>query len=169
MKYIFLGLSLLLFTFFFYKGLKKDPSIIPSNLIEKDIPDFQLKKTNSFPFFEKSDLLKNKELKIINFFASWCPPCKIEHPNLIKLSKKFKIYGIAKKDNESKIYKWLKDSGNPFEGIGLDNDGTTSINWGVYGLPETFFVSGKGKIIYKHVGPITDNDFKKISKILSIK
>ena len=96
-------------------------------------------------------------------------PCKIEHPNLIKLSKKFKIYGIAKKDNESKIYKWLKDSGNPFEGIGLDNDGTTSINWGVYGLPETFFVSGKGKIIYKHVGPITDNDFKKISKILSIK
>ena len=77
MKYIFLGLSLLLFTFFFYKGLKKDPSIIPSNLIEKDIPDFQLKKTNSFPFFEKSDLLKNKGIENYKFFCILVPPAKL--------------------------------------------------------------------------------------------
>ncbi|MBD22090.1 MAG: DsbE family thiol:disulfide interchange protein [Alphaproteobacteria bacterium] len=168
MKYLFLGVFLLIFTFFFYLGLKKDPTVIPSNLIEKEIPDFNLEKTNFFPFFERSNLLENKDIKIINFFASWCPPCKVEHPNLIKLSKKFEIYGIAKKDNDITIHKWLKKSGNPFVAIGLDNDGSASINWGVYGLPETFVVSGDGKIIYKHVGPITINDLNKINEILKI-
>ena len=76
MKYIFLGLSLLLFTFFFYKGLKKDPSIIPSNLIEKDIPDFQLKKQILFHFL-KNQITENKELKIINFLHLGAPPAKL--------------------------------------------------------------------------------------------
>ena len=104
---------------------------------------------------------------MVNFFASWCPPCKIEHPNLIKLSEKFPIYGITKKDSDNKIYNWLKKSGNPFKAIGLDNDGSASINWGVYGLPETFLISGDGKILYKHVGPITKKDLSKIFKILA--
>ena len=169
MKYLFLAISLSFLSFFFYKGLEKDPSIIPSNLIEKEIPDFKLNNTEFYPSFEKSDLLEIKEIKIINFFASWCPPCKIEHPNLIKLSEKFKIYGIAKKDNDREIYKWLKKSGNPFKAIGLDNDGSASINWGVYGLPETFFINSDGKILYKHVGPITKKDVDKISKILEKK
>lgn len=167
MKYFFLVISLALLSFFFYKGLEKDPSLIPSNLIKKEIPDFKLKKTKLFPFFEKSDLLESKDLKMVNFFASWCPPCKIEHPNLIKLSEKFPIYGIAKKDSDNKIYNWLKKSGNPFKAIGLDNDGSASINWGVYGLPETFLISGDGKILYKHVGPITKKDLSKIFKILA--
>ena len=166
MKYFFLGVSLFTLTYFFYKGLEKDPTIIPSNLIKKEIPEFKLEKTSFFPFFEKSNLIDNKENIIINFFASWCPPCKIEHPNLLKLSKEFKIYGIAKKDNDMKIRDWLNKSGNPFKAIGMDNDGSASINWGVYGLPETFFVDRNGKIIYKHVGPITQNDLGKINKIL---
>ena len=129
MKYLFSSYLVIIFIIFFLQGIRKDPSIIPSNLIEKEIPDFKLNNTK-FYLFEKSDLLEIKEIKIINFFASWCPPCKIEHPNLIKLSEKFKIYGIAKKDNDREIYKWLKKSGNPFKAIGLDNDGSASINWG---------------------------------------
>lgn len=166
MKYFFLIFSLLIFTFFFYKGLQKDPTIIPSNLIEKQIPNFKLRKTEFFSFFDKSNLLEHREPKIINFFASWCPPCKVEHPNLMKLSEKFKIYGIAKKDNDIKIYEWLKEAGNPYTAIGLDDDGSASINWGVYGLPETFIVNNQGKIIYKQIGPITNNELKKINNIL---
>ena len=104
--------------------------------------------------------MENKEFKIINFFASWCPPCKVEHPNLMKLSKKFKIYGIAKKDSDAEIKNWLEKAGNPFEAIGHDYDGSAGINWGVYGLPETFIVNNYGKIVYKHVGPITVRDLK---------
>ena len=113
--------------------------------------------------------MENKEFKIINFFASWCPPCKVEHPNLMKLSKKFKIYGIAKKDSDIKIKNWLEKAGNPFEAIGHDYDGSAGINWGVYSLPETFIVNNYGKIVYKHVGPITVRDLKKINQILVIK
>tara|TARA_B100001057_G_scaffold392750_1_gene401472 strand:+ start:453 stop:905 length:453 start_codon:yes stop_codon:yes gene_type:complete len=147
-------------------GLNKDPSLIPSNLIEKEVPKFTLKKSDLFKPFARKDLLKDNK-KIVNFFASWCPPCKVEHPNLLKLSKEVKIYGIAKKDNDEEIQKWFRKSGNPFEKIGLDLDGTAAINWGVYGLPESFLIDEKGFIIYKHVGPIMEKDVLKINKILS--
>ena len=169
MKYLVLGGFLLTITFFFYEGLKKDPKVIPSNLIHEEIPNFKLNKTNFFPSFDKLNLLENKEFKIINFFASWCLPCKVEHPNLMKLSKEFKIYGIAKKDSDKEIKNWLEKAGNPFEAIGHDYDGSAGINWGVYGLPETFIVNNYGKIVYKHVGPITVRDLKKINQILVIK
>tara|TARA_B100000524_G_scaffold315279_1_gene193388 strand:+ start:233 stop:739 length:507 start_codon:yes stop_codon:yes gene_type:complete len=168
MKYFILVIFLLLFSVTFYIGLNKDPSFIPSNLIEKEVPKFTLKKSELFKSFAREDLMQDNK-KIVNFFASWCPPCKIEHPNLLKLSEKVKIYGIAKKDNDKEIQKWLKKSGNPFEKIGLDLDGSVGINWGVYGLPESFLIDEKGFIIYKHVGPIMEEDLLKINKILSIK
>ena len=166
MKYFILLIFLSLFSVTFYIGLNKDPSFIPSNLIEKEVPKFTLKKSDLFKSFAREDLLKDNK-KIVNFFASWCPPCKIEHPNLLKLSEKVKIYGIAKKDNDKEIDKWLKKSGNPFEKIGLDLDGSVGINWGVYGLPESFLIDEKGFIIYKHVGPIMEKDLLTINKILS--
>ena len=168
MKYFILLIFLSLFSVTFYIGLNKDPSFIPSNLIEKEVPKFTLKKSDLFKSFAREDLLKDNK-KIVNFFASWCPPCKIEHPNLLKLSEKVKIYGIAKKDNDKEIDKWLKKSGNPFEKIGLDLDGSVGINWGVYGLPESFLIDEKGFIIYKHVGPIMEKDLLTIYKILSSK
>ena len=166
MKYFILLIFLSLFSVTFYIGLNKDPSFIPSNLIEEEVPKFTLKKSDLFKSFTREDLLKDNK-KIVNFFASWCPPCKIEHPNLLKLSEKVKIYGIAKKDNDKEIDKWFKKSGNPFEKIGLDLDGSVGINWGVYGLPESFLIDEKGFIIYKHVGPIMEKDLLKINKILS--
>ena len=168
MKYFILLIFLSLFSVTFYIGLNKDPSFIPSNLIEKEVPKFTLKKSDLFKSFARDDLLKDNK-KIVNFFASWCPPCKIEHPNLLKLSEKVKIYGIAKKDNDKEIEKWFKKSGNPFEKIGLDLDGSVGINWGVYGLPESFLIDEKGFIIYKHVGPIMEKDLLIINKILRSK
>ena len=103
---------------------------------------------------------------IVDFWAPWCGPCKIEHPQLMKLSNSFRIYGIAKKDNPKNIIKWLKSYGNPFDKIGLDNDGISSIEWGVYGLPETFLINKDNKILYKHIGPIMKNDLEKINAIL---
>ena len=107
-----------------------------------------------------------KEIKIVNFFETWCGPCKIENPQLMELSSSFRIYGIAKKDNSKNITKWLKSYGNPFDKIGLDNDGISSIEWGVYGLPETFLINKDNKILYKHIGPIMKNDLEKIIAFL---
>ena len=151
--------------FLFYKGLKIDPSVVPSNLIDEKTPNFQLEKVGKYPLFDPNDLTK-QEIKIVNFFATWCGPCKVEHPQLMVLSSSFRLYGIAKKDNPKDIIKWLKNYGNPFDKIGLDNDGISSIEWGVYGLPETFIVNRDNKIIYKHIGPIMENDLEKINTIL---
>ena len=165
MKYFFLLIIMSSFGFMFYKGLKIDPSIVPSNLIDEQTPNFQLKKVGNYPLFNSKDLMK-KEIKIVNFFATWCGPCKIEHPQLMDLSSSFRIYGIAKKDNPKNIINWLKSYGNPFDKIGLDNDGISSIEWGVYGLPETFLINKDNKILYKHIGPIMKNDLEKINAFL---
>ncbi len=166
MKYWFLFLFVFIL-FVLIQGLNKDPTIIPSNLLSQKAPNFELKKIHDYPLLENIDL-KNTNNKpiILNFFASWCPPCKLEHPFLMELSNKYSLYGIAKKDDQDEIYNWLKKSGNPFQKIGLDSDGLISIDWGVYGLPETFLLDTNGIIKYKHVGPITENEKNKILKIL---
>ena len=166
MKYILLSIFLLGTGFLFYEGLKTDPSLVPSNLISKKVPIFQLQKLNNYKLLTPSDLQNKEQFKIVNFFASWCPPCKIEHPQLMELANNYKIYGIAKKDNGENVNKWLKTNGNPFTKIGLDKDGISSIEWGVYGLPETFLIDKKGNIIYRHVGPIMSTDLEKIRDIL---
>ncbi len=166
MKYVFLFLILFGAGFMFYKGLKTDPSVIPSNLISKKVPSFKLNKVSDYPLLDFSDLGNDGQFKIVNFFASWCPPCKVEHPQLMTLSNSFKIFGIAKKDDEQDIEKWLKKDGNPFTKLGVDKDGLSSIQWGVYGLPETFFIDKNGNIIHKQVGPIMKKDLERIKNFL---
>ena len=162
-----MGGFFLLFLFDFSEGLKKDPSIIPSNLIAEKVPNLSLLPIKQYPLFLRKNLVEdNKTVKIVNFFASWCPPCKVEHPQLLNLSKNNKIFGIAKKDSENQVDKWLKKSGNPFEKLGLDNSGLTSIEWGVYGLPETFIIDKNATIRHKHIGPIQEKDLYKIKKII---
>ena len=161
MKFFF-TLIFLLFTFILYEGLKKDPRNIPSNLISKEIPEFSIKTfSNSY----LSDFeLKNDNVAIINFFASWCPPCRVEHDQLLKLSGEIPIYGIAKKNKKQDLSKWLKELGNPYKKIGMDETGLLSIEWGVYGIPETFIVDN-GLVKYRHVGPIMLRDLETIKKI----
>jgi len=164
MKYFIIVVIFLSTFILFYKGLKNDPKVVPSNLISKDVPNFSLKDFHGKTFTDQ-DLLY-KDIKIVNFFASWCPPCKIEHKHLVNLSKNYDIYGIVKKDKLENIKSWFKEKGNPYKKIGFDNDGLTSIEWGVYGLPETFIINKSGQIIYRHVGPITENNINKILNII---
>ena len=165
MKYIILIVCLFGISFVFIQGLKKDPTIIPSNLISRKFPEFQLKPLKNYDVLSQKDLQK-KEIKIVNFFASWCPPCKVEHPQLIELSKSFNLYGIAKKDKPQQLLTWLEELGNPFKKVGLDNEGMVSIEWGVYGLPETFIVDDSGVIIYKHIGPVMKKDVIEIKSLI---
>ena len=161
MKFFFTHIFLL-FTFILYEGLKKDPRNIPSNLISKEIPEFSIKTfSNSY----LSDFeLKNDNVAIINFFASWCPPCRVDHEQLLKLSGDIPINGIAKKNKKQDLSKWLKELGNPYKKIGMDETGLLSIEWGVYGIPETFIVDN-GLVKYRHVGPIMLRDLETIKKI----
>ena len=99
---------------------------------------------------------------LVNFFSSWCVPCKVEVGNLETLSKKIKIIGISYKDKESDTIKFLQEFGDPYENIGVDNNGHTAINWGVYGVPETFLINNKGLVILRHAGPITEEVLKKL-------
>ena len=165
MKYVILVICLFGISFIFIQGLKKDPTIIPSNLISRKFPEFQLKPLKNYDVLSQKDLQK-KEIKIVNFFASWCPPCKVEHPQLIELSKSFNLYGIAKKDKPQQLLTWLEELGNPFKKVGLDNEGMVSIEWGVYGLPETFIVDDSGVIIYKHIGPVMKKDVIEIKNLI---
>lgn len=155
---LFVGLAGLFFVGL-YSG---DPSKLPSALIGKPVPEFTLppleglKETGrQVPGFSHGDLTKG-EIKLINVWASWCIPCHAEHPFLTVLKEKSgaKLYGLNYKDTTSAARRFLGRYGNPFAAVGVDSNGRTAINWGVYGVPETFIVDGNGRIVYKHVGPI---------------
>lgn len=168
MRYIFLLGVICFFCYIFLVGLFKDPTKLPSNFVNKKIPEFvaeSLKKKNSFT---NKDLDSKKTIKLVNFFASWCPPCKIEHPQLkyFAMNESIELFGINKKDKIEDLYGFLNKLGNPYKKIGLDPKGTVSIEWGVYGLPETFFIDKESKVRYRHVGPIMERDIKKIEKII---
>ena len=170
MKYLVLGLTLVALTLTaFIIGLSKDPRKIPSNLINSVIPNFDLDYIGGgINHFTKEDLLKIKNVKIVNVFASWCPPCKIEHPQISKLSEKYSMFGINQKDKQENLFNWLEELGNPYEGIGLDKEGRASIEWGVYGVPETFILDSNSKIRYKHVGPIMERDLKVFEEVINL-
>lgn len=147
----------------FYKGLFLDPSEVPSPLVGKPVPEFELPALpldgeESVPGLSTADLKGAPAL--VNVFASWCIPCKAEHPLLRRLSdgKTIAIYGINYKDKPEDAIAWLRELGNPYERIGVDADGRVSIDWGVYGVPETFIVDADGIIRYRHVGPLTLRD-----------
>jgi cytochrome c biogenesis protein CcmG/thiol:disulfide interchange protein DsbE len=108
----------------------------------------------------ESDHLRTGDVHVVNVFASWCLPCKAEHPFLMELAKsgKAKLSGINYKDKPKNIAKWLDDLGDPFGRIGADHDGRVSIDWGVYGVPETFIVDGAGRIRMKYLGPLNNSD-----------
>lgn len=143
-----------------------DPSKIPSALIGKPAPDMPLgtlegleRDGKPVPAFRAADL-SNGKVTVVNFWASWCVPCRQEHPAFEQISKQTgaQIFGVNYKDPGGGGLRFLKQLGNPFDKVGVDPKGRTAIEWGVYGMPETFIVDGKGIIVYKHVGPITPKD-----------
>ena len=137
----------------------KDISQIPSAMINKPAPQFNLPAIKDLPETLKIPGLTTADLKgkvsLVNVWASWCPPCRIEHPVLMTLADRgVTIYGINYKDRPEDAVWFLTQLGNPFKQIGVDSSGRTSIDWGVYGYPETFIVDAAGRIRYRHVGQI---------------
>ena len=135
----------------------KDPNKPPSALLNKDVPIFE-----SSSLYNPKDVIKTKDIKnkktLINFFASWCSPCKIEHPLFFEIRKKYPelyLLGFNHKDPPSDAKKYLEDDGNPYDFVGVDSDGLIALEFGVFGLPETYLINEDGKIIYKFMGPIT--------------
>lgn len=134
-----------------------DSSRIPSALIGKQVPEFTLPALAGadVPGFDQA-ALKTGEMVVLNVFASWCVPCHQEHPELMKLKARgVKIVGLGYKDTPENLLKFVKDGGNPFAAIGVDRNGRTAIDFGVYGVPETFIVRGDGTIAKKIVGGVT--------------
>ncbi|MEZ5844422.1 MAG: DsbE family thiol:disulfide interchange protein [Hyphomicrobiaceae bacterium] len=140
-----------------------DPSRLPSALIGKQAPDVALvgmdglrRDGKAVPGFAAKDLATG-EPTLVNFFASWCVPCAQEHPFLVALAEreKLRIVGVNYKDPVPGGLRFLERHGNPYAAVGVDAGGRAAIEWGVYGMPETFLVDGKGRIVYKHVGALT--------------
>lgn len=144
----------------FYIGLSKDPKLLPSALIGEPAPQFELPALLVDDDDVSSASIEGKVV-LINFFASWCGPCRIEHPLLMSIADagEVPLYGINYKDAEVDAKRWLANFGDPFLEIGADLDGRTGIDWGVYGLPETFLLNRQGQIVYKHVGPLSPEVF----------
>lgn len=158
MKRLFFLLPLALFlgmAVYFAKGLTKDPSVIPSALIDQPVPEFSLPALKpDKPGLATGDL--KGDVAIVNVFASWCVPCRAEHPLWMELAKRgdVPIHAINWKDQKGAAINWLDELGDPYARIGHDGDNTAGIEWGVYGVPETYIIDREGRIRYKHVGPV---------------
>ncbi len=143
-----------------------DPSRLPSVLIGKQAPSLSLPPLAgvNLPGLEPEALKDN--VTVVNVWASWCVPCREEHPFLVKLAadKRIALVGINYKDAEDNARAFLTRFGNPFRAIGVDRGGRAAIEWGVYGVPETFIVGRDGKILHKHIGPIDDRSLPVILK-----
>ena len=134
-----------------------------SNLSYEKIPKFSTKNLFDNKLLLTNDDINNK-ITLINFFASWCLPCKTEHPFLMDLKNNFPkliILGFDHKDKKEEAVKFLSDNGNPYTFVGMDPDGTIGLEFGVFGLPETYLINSSGDIVYKHTGPLSKKVIKK--------
>ena len=148
---LFLGVVLA-----FALGLERNPNILPSPLISKAVPKFSLPPVKGRSLGLATDDLQG-EVSLVNVFASWCVACREEHPVLMRLRSQHTvpIHGLNYKDKPDDAARWLDEMGDPYTRTGADLGGKVGIDWGVYGVPETFVVDAQGRISFKQVGPIT--------------
>jgi cytochrome c biogenesis protein CcmG, thiol:disulfide interchange protein DsbE len=158
----------------FLLNIDKDASVVPSVLIDKPAPEFSLPPLpGRDKGLSRADLTQG-EVSVLNVFASWCIPCRAEHPLIKRLSREANVpvYGLNYKEKAPEDgVKWLDELGDPYAAVGMDLSGRTGIDFGVYGVPETFIIDGNGQIRYKHVGPVTVEVLEKVllPKIAEIK
>lgn len=142
----------------FWKGLSGRPSEIPSALIGKPVPEFRMEAVEGLgvPGFETATL-KQGRVTLVNVWASWCGPCRLEHPFLMELAKRqdIRLFGLNYKDEPANARRFLGTLGQPYAAAGADPDGRAAVDWGVYGVPETFVIDGNGIIRFKWIGPLT--------------
>lgn len=156
--FVFLAVSL---AFFIHEG--RNPEYQPSAMIGQIVPIFDLPSpVQGIPGFGSWSL--QDEPTIVNVFASWCVACRAEQGVLMRAKKEsgIKVYGLNYKDKPDAVAAWLSTYGNPYDGIGADVDGRVAIDWGVYGVPETFVVDARGIIRYRHVGDVTDELYRDV-------
>jgi cytochrome c biogenesis protein CcmG/thiol:disulfide interchange protein DsbE len=138
-------------------GLKReDPNALPSALAGRQAPAVAVSPLGDKPGFADNDL-RGGEVSLVNYWASWCAPCRVEHPNLEELAGEgITIYGVNYKDKPGNALGFLEELGDPYTGIGADEAGRMALDWGVYGVPETYVIDGRGEIVLRFAGPITD-------------
>ena len=171
MKSKVIAITLILFfliTFvIFFKGLKNPNLYTPILNQEKKVPSFELKSFEDNSKIISEKIFRDNKYYLMNIWASWCIPCRDEHKFLMELKKdrKIELIGFNYKDNFKNAASFLKDLGNPYNMIVSDKDGIASINWGAYGVPESFLIH-ENKIIRRFIGPINNEDFSEIKKII---
>ena len=151
----------------FYISLTRDTNYNTSSLINKETPEFKIISFDDSNFFTRDDI-KKYDYTLINFWASWCAPCRIEHPILMKLSQKknLMLLGINFKDKELQAKTFLSELDNPYDLLAKDKNGKNSVKFGIYGIPESILINKELVIIQKFVGPLSINDYNNIIKII---
>ena len=150
-----------------FSGLNKVEKYVPEKITNNNIIKFSAKDLFSQKEIDFNSLVINNKLTIINIWASWCQPCREEHPYLMKLgsNKNVNLIGIAYKDNYKNSKKFLNSFGNPFSKVLVDKSGIISINLGAYGVPETYIINSDKIILKKYIGPLKEKNFSEISKL----
>ncbi|MEL6587100.1 MAG: DsbE family thiol:disulfide interchange protein [Pseudomonadota bacterium] len=140
---------------FFLSGLfRESPDALPSTMIGRTAPELTLTDLPGKPPLAP-EMLRDGEVKLVNFWASWCVPCRVEHPQLEALAEDLPVYGVNYRDAPDDALAFLQELGDPFAAIGADPTARTGIDWGLYGVPETFVVAGDGTVMLRFAGPIT--------------
>ena len=152
----------------FFLSLNKSSNYNTESLVGNKLGEIELVSFQDDSIFTNDDFKKNS-FTLINFWASWCAPCRIEHPQLMELSKEnnIKILGVNFKDKKINALKFLKDLGDPYEYLTKDSNGKQSVNFGIYGIPESILIDNKLTIIKKFVGPLTKQDLNNIKEIIN--
>ena len=152
----------------FYVSLTRDTNYNTSSLINKETPEFKIISFDDSNFFTRDDI-KKYDYTLINFWASWCAPCRIEHPYLMELSKEknLKILGVNFKDKKINASKFLNELGNPYYYMAKDTTGKQSVNFGIYGIPESILINNETIVLKKFVGPLNEQNLNDIKEIIN--
>ena len=152
----------------FFLSLNKSSNYNTESLVGNKLDEIELVSFDDKSILTNEDFKKNN-FTLINFWASWCAPCRIEHPHLMELSKEknIKILGVNFKDKKINALKFLKDLGDPYEYLTRDSNGKQSVNFGIYGIPESILIDNELTIIKKFVGPLTKQDLNNIKEIIN--